>query len=77
MRDYTWVICCILGFINGTKNRQVEPICTTKEKNIDLEQRLEKKFKVVKRFNNLTNNVKTVISYLEKNVTNQKRKIRN
>ena len=42
---------------------------------IDLEQRLEKKLKVVISFNNSINNIKEMITYFKDKTTNQKRDI--
>ena len=53
-----------LCYINGTKNRQIIPICTTRKK-IALEERMGKKLKDVKSFTNSTKNTKKTIAYFK------------
>ena len=60
-------------YINGSKNTKFIPISTI-VKNIDLEQRLEKKLNDFKSFNNHTNNIKEMITYFkDKNNKSKKR----
>ena len=58
--------------MNQTKNRKIVPIHTTR-KNVDLEQRLEKKDNDVNSFNNHTNHIKEMITY-SKNRNNKSKK---
>ena len=52
-------------FINGRKNRQNIFICTTREKNTDLERRFEKNLNDVISFNISDENNKEMITYLK------------
>ena len=46
------------------------------EKNVDLEQRLEKRINNVNSFNNSINYIKEMITYFKEKTTNPKRKIK-
>ena len=59
------------------KADRLYPSAQLENKNIDLEQRLEKKLNDVNRFTNHINNIKQMITHFKEKITNPKRNIIN